>query len=70
MRRWCGMGRCSRQRQRLPILALLLMLVLGGCGGQGDAQQGIEEAQSAFLLALRNNDREGVLRLTAVDQQA
>ena len=68
------MRRCCltdlRSRRALPVFGLLLALALGGCGRQGDAQQGIEEAHAAFLLALRNNDRAGVLRLTVDDQQA
>ncbi len=54
----------------LPRLGLLLVLALTGCGGRGGGEQGVEEVHSAFLLALRNNDREGVLALTVDDQQA
>ncbi len=63
---WTGL----RSLRAVAVLGLLLALALTACGGRGDAAQSVDEVHTALLLALRNNDREGVLVLTVEDQQA
>ncbi|MDQ5850858.1 MAG: hypothetical protein M3380_02075 [Chloroflexota bacterium] len=60
-------------------LTLIVVLVLAGCGGQHPddpaggavaAPISAEEVHTAFLVALRANNREQVIALTVDDQQA
>ncbi len=56
-------------------LTLIVLLVLAACGGQSQHDEAVaapssaEEAHTAFLAALRANDREQVMALTIDDQQ-
>jgi hypothetical protein len=68
IRRCCWTG--LRSLRAVTVLGLLFALTLAGCGRRGNAAQSVDEVHAALLLALRNNDREGVLVLTVEDQQA
>ena len=72
MNRCCG-NTC--RHTRVWVLSGLLLLVLTACGQDGSAASAsngdsAEEVHTAFLAALRENDRGQVLALTVEDQQA
>ena len=72
MDRFCGN---TRRYASTLVLSGLLLLVMTACAGDGNAAsarngESAEEVHTAFLAALRENDRGQVLALTVDDQQA